>query len=180
MSEAVQEYGMALADLAQEENLEDRFRSEIREIRQIFDENPAYLRLLSSPDIPKSERTALLNEAFSASVHPYLLNFFKLTTERGYAYLLPDFLQEYERIYCERHQIVSAMAVSAIPLSEAQKQRLTEKLKAVTHQNIELTCEVDPSLIGGIRLVVNHTLFEGSIRAKLDTLRASLAACTVS
>lgn len=180
MSDTVQEYGLALADLAQEEQLEDRFRSDIRKTEQVIKENPAYLRLLSHPEIPKAERIALLSEAFSGSVHPWFLNFLKLITERGYAYLLPEFFREYDRLYRERHHILSALAISAVPLSEEQKRRLCDKLTAITQQNIELTCQVDPSLIGGIRLQVNHTLLEGSIRAKLDTLRASLAASTVS
>ena len=44
---------------------------------------------------------------------------------------------------------------------------------------MELSCTVEPALIGGIRLTVNNTLFEGSVRAKLDQMRASLAALTI-
>ena len=89
------------------------------------------------------------------------------------------FLDEYERIYCERYGIITADIQSAVPLSDAQKSRLREKLSALTGKTVELSCKVDPALIGGIRLTVNNTLFEGSVRAKLDQMRASLASLTI-
>ena len=179
MSEAAKEYGRALADLAAEENIDAQILEESRALRAVLEENPAYVRLLCSPDIAKSERTALLDEAFGGRIHRHLLNFMKLITERGYAYQSAAFLREYENIYCERHGIVTADVQSAVPLSEEQKARLTAKLSALTGKTVELVCKVDPALIGGIRLTVNNTLFEGSVRAGLDQMRASLASLTI-
>ncbi|MBE6560874.1 MAG: ATP synthase F1 subunit delta [Ruminococcaceae bacterium] len=179
MSEAAKEYGRALADLAVEENIEVQILEESRAIRSLLDANPAYVRLLSSPEIAKSERAELLDKAFGGRVHRHLLNFLKLIMERGYAYRSAAFLSEYESIYCERHGIITADVQSAIPLSEEQKSRLAQKLSTLTGKTVELSCKVDPALIGGIRLTVNNTLFEGSVRAKLDQMRASLASLTI-
>jgi F-type H+-transporting ATPase subunit delta len=179
MSEAAKEYGRALADLAAEEKIEEQLLAETRAVRALFRENPGYARLLASPDVSKTERTSLLDDAFGGRVHPYLLNFLKIITERGYASWTVDFLAEYDRLYCERHDIVTAFVQSAAALSEEQSARLREKLCAVTGKNVELSCTVDPALIGGIRLTVNNTLFEGSVRAKLDQMRASLASLTI-
>jgi len=179
MSEAAKEYGRALAELAAEEQLEERFLAETRAVRALFAENAEYARLLSSPNIPKGERIALLDQAFGGRVHPFLLNFLKLITERGYAFRTAEFLAEYDRIYCEKHGLVTAYVTSAVPLSEEQKIRLTDKLCTLTGKTVELACSVDPALIGGIRLTVNNKLFEGSVRAALDQMRASLAALTL-
>lgn len=179
MSEAAKEYGRALADLAAEENLEEQLLAETRAVRALLRENPGYPRLLASPDVPKPERLALLDEAFGGRIHRYLLHFLKMITERGYAAQTAELLAEYERLYCERRGIVTASVQSAVPLSEDQLRRLRDKLCAVTGKNVELSCTVDPALIGGIRLTVNNTLFEGSVRAKLDQMRASLAALTI-
>lgn len=179
MSEAAKEYGRALADLAAEEKIEEQLLTETRAVRALLAENPGYARLLSSPNVPKAERAAMLDEAFSGRVHTYLLHFLKLIMERGYAFYTADFLAEYDRLYCERRGIVTAWVQSAVPLSEAQSSRLRDKLCALTGKNVELSCTVDPALIGGIRLTVNNTLLEGSIRAKLDQMRASLSALTI-
>ncbi len=179
MSEATKEYGRALSDLAAEEGVEEQLRGDVRAVRALLAENPAYPRLLANPEIPKAERVALLKEAFGGRVHPYLVHFLALLTERGYAYRCTDFLAEYERLYCERHGITVAAVVSAVPLTEDQKRRLTDKLCQVTKKNVTLECSVDPSLIGGIRLQTDNTLFDGSVRARLDALRDRLAALTL-
>lgn len=179
MSEAAKEYGRALAELAAEEHLEEQFLTETRTVRAAFAENPVYARLLASPNVPKAERLGLLKEAFGGRVHPYLLRFLQLITERGYALDTCAFLLEYERLYCERHGIATACVQSAVPLSDEQKARLQAKLCAITGKQIELDCRVEPSLIGGVRLTVNNTLFESSVRARLDQMRDSLAALTI-
>jgi len=179
MSEAAKEYGRALSDLAAEEGLEEQLLTEVRAVRTLFSENSGYARLLSDPVLPKAERCAMLETAFGGSVHRYLLNFLKMITERGYAAQTISFLDEYERLYCERHGIVTAQIISAAELSEEQRERLTKKLETMTGKRIFLSCRVDPSLIGGLRLYVNNTLFEGSVRAKLDSLRASLQSVTL-
>lgn len=179
MSLAVKEYGQALYDLAREEGIEEALLADCRAVRALFCENPGYARLLSRPDVPKTERTALLDEAFSARVHPYLLSFLKLICERGYAWQTVELLSEFERLYRHAHGIVTAEVESAVALSDAQRTRLAAKLSAVTGKTVELHCRENAALLGGVRLTVENTLFEGSVRAKLDELAASLHALTI-
>ena len=53
----------SLYDLAAEEGLETRILGELDEVQQLLKQNPDYLRLLSTPSIPKKERCGLLDEA---------------------------------------------------------------------------------------------------------------------
>lgn len=179
MSEAVKEYGRALMDLALEAEAADTLLYETRTVRRLFCENPAYGRLLTDPQIPKAERLGLIDEAFGRGFHPYLVNLLKMMTERGYALTIPALMAEYERLYCETFGIVEATVASAVPLTEEQKLRLTEKVSAITGCMVSLRCKVDPALIGGVRLSVQNTLFEGSIRAKLNELRGQLQSLTI-
>ncbi len=179
MNETVKEYARALMELAAEEGIADALLYESRTVFRLFSENVGYTRLLSDPQIPKAERVGLIGETLKNGFHPYFANFLKLVTERGYARHIPALMEEYERLYCETYGIVTATAVSAVPLSEQQKRRLTEKVSDITGKMVSLRCTVDPSVIGGIRLTVQNTLFEGSVRAKLDELRTNLKALTV-
>ncbi|MBR2847850.1 MAG: ATP synthase F1 subunit delta [Clostridia bacterium] len=179
MSDVVKEYSRALVSLAVDEGIADSMLYETRTVRRAFSENPGYGRLLSDPQIPKEERSALLSEALSGACHPYLVNYLRMVAERGYARHIPTLMAEYERLYCEQYGIVTALAVSAVPLTEEQKRRLTDKVSEITGRLVSLRCEVDPSLIGGVRLTVQNTLFEGSVRAKLDQLRGTLKSLTV-
>ena len=56
MTETAKMYGGSLYDLAAEEGLETRILGELDEVQQLLKQNPDYLRLLSTPSIPKKER----------------------------------------------------------------------------------------------------------------------------
>ena len=53
MTETAKMYGGSLYDLAAEEGLETRILGELDEVQQLLKQNPDYLRLLSTPSIPK-------------------------------------------------------------------------------------------------------------------------------
>ena len=77
-------YGQGLYALAKEEGLEEVIMEQLQVLDACFGEQPDYLKLLSSHDLPKQERTALLDEGFRHKVHLYVLNFLKLLTEKSY------------------------------------------------------------------------------------------------
>ncbi len=174
MADLVKEYGKALYDLSAEEGLESEFLGEIRAIRTLLLDNPGFPILLSSPNIAKEERLSVLDRVFSGRVHTYLLSFFKLMTQRGYAKEILPCLDEYERLWYENSGIAVAEVLSAIPLSEEEKNRLHRKLEATSGKSVEMRCSVDPSLLGGVSVILDGVKLEGSIRSQLDRLHSSL------
>ncbi len=89
MTEIARMYGGSLYDLAAEEGLETRILDELDEAAKLIRDDPEYLRLLSTPSIPKKERCGLLDEAFRGQVHLYVLNFLKILCENGTLRELP-------------------------------------------------------------------------------------------
>ena len=70
MTELAKLYGESLYDLAAEETLEVRILEELDGAAACIKAEPDYLRLLSTPSVPKEERCGLLDEAFGGGVHP--------------------------------------------------------------------------------------------------------------
>ena len=175
MKEIVKEYGGGLYELAVEEGaeLEERLLAETRMLGEVFTDS--YLRLLTTPEISKTERVGLAAEALDGRVHPYLVNFVSIMVERGAAREIPGCFAEYERLYFQRHGILRASAESAVPLTDAQREKITARLEARTGMRIELSCTVTPGLIGGIRLTFDNRLIDDTARTKLKTIANSLA-----
>lgn len=175
MTELAKRYGGSLYDLAVEEGLESRLLQELDLAVEIFHREPDYLRLLSTPNIPKKERTALLDEAFGSSAHPYLVNFLKILCDEGALRELAGCARAYRVRYNSDHGIVEVTAVSAVELDDAAREKLRAKLAAMTGKTIELTVRVDPAVLGGIRLDMEGTRLDGTVRHRLDALRADIA-----
>ena len=132
MTETAKMYGGSLYDLAAEEGLETRILGELDEVQQLLKQNPDYLRLLSTPSIPKKERCGLLDEALRGQVHLYVLNFLKILCEKGTLRELSGCARAYRIRYNQAHGILEATAISAVPLTEQQRAALHAKLESLT------------------------------------------------
>ena len=170
MTQAANTYAQALYDLAKEENLGKTVLSELAVLKGVFAENPEYSKLLSAPDIPKQERCGILDQAFRGRVHPYVLNFLKILTEKGYIRHFPDCCEAYRGFYNADNGILVVKAVSAVALTQAQKLKLTEKLTATTGKQIDLQCSVDAAALGGLRLQYDGKQVDGTVKTKLDAI----------
>lgn len=170
MTQAVCTYAQALYDLAKDEGLGQTILSELSVLKDVFADTPQYSKLLSTPDIPKQERCGILDQAFRGKVHPYVLNFLKILTEKGYIRQFPDCCDAYRGFYNEDNGILVVKAQSAVALTESQKQKLTAKLEATTGKTIDLQCSIDPAALGGLRLTYNGKQVDGTVKSRMDAI----------
>lgn len=177
MNNTVIEYSAGLYMLAEESGKEGAILSEIRTLSPLFTDE--YMRLLTNPDIPKTERVSLVSELLDGRVDEYLSNFVKLMTERGIATELRRCFTEYERLYYEASGIVRVTAESTVPLTDAQKEKLSSKLSAHIGHPVEMTYKINKTLIGGIRLSYNNRLIDDTVAAKIKQLGERLSGVVV-
>lgn len=178
MSDVSREYGAALWQLARESDLAEQLLQETETAEDVLRDNPAYLSLLSSPDIPKEERSAAVARAFAGG-HRYLVNFLSMMVERGYSREIPACFDEYRRLYREDRGIAVAKVASARPLSDAEKAKLIAALERRYDVKVEADYQVDPSLLGGLKVEISGMLLDGSARRRLNGVKADLSNLTL-
>lgn len=167
-------YGEALYGLALEEAFSGKLLAELTILDQAFRENPDFIRLLSSPNLSKPERCAVLDDSFRGKVHPFVLNFLKILTEKGYMKHFSNCCKAYEEHYNLDNGILSVTAITAVPLKPEQTEKLTGKLSRVTGKQIKLRSIVDPTVLGGIRLDYDGKRLDDTVSHRLDAVRAAL------
>lgn len=174
MNRAGAVYGQSLYMLAKEEGLEETILQQLSVLGDCFADQPEYLKLLSCHNLSKEERAGILEEAFRGKVHSYVLNFLKLLTDKGYIRQFPDSCKAYREQYNQDKGILSVKAVSAVALTEEQKQRLCDKMIAITGKTIHLVCREDPAVLGGIRLNYDGKQVDGTVQNRLAVMEKSL------
>ena len=167
-------YGEALYDLAKAENLTGELLQQLSVLDGSFRQEPDFLRLLSSPNLSKQERCAVLEESFRGKVHDYVLNFLKILTEKGYIRHFSACCSAYREHYNLDNGILPVTAVTAVALSPAQTEKLTGKLEKLTGKTIELTNRVDPGVLGGIRLDYSGKRLDDTVEHRLASIRDML------
>lgn len=170
MTEVAKVYAQGLYALAKDEGLGEAILKELNTLDESFSGEPAFVRLLSAPDITKQERCRILDDSFRGKVQPYVLNFMKILTEKGYIRHFSECCRAYREQYNQDNGILCVRAVSAVALTGAQQDRLAEKLAQVTGKTISLVCQVDPDCLGGIRLDYDGKRVDGTVKNRLDTI----------
>ena len=171
MTEVGTVYGESLYELAKEENLTQQIGAQLSVLQQSFRQEPDFVRLLSSPNLTKTERCQILDDSFRGKVHGYLLNFLKILTEKGYMRYFSDCCDAYTEHYDQDNGILRVDAVSAVELTDAQKEKLMQKLSRITGKEIALRNRIDPAVLGGIRLDYDGQRLDDTVSHRLDAIR---------
>ena len=174
MTQAAEVYGQALYSLARDEQLSREILQQLSLLDEVCAQQPDFLRLLSSANLTKQERCQIVDDSFRESFHPYVVNFLKILTEKGYMRYFGDCCNAYRELYNKANGILAVTAVTASALTDDQAARLTDKLSKITGKTIELENRIDPSCIGGIRLDYDGKRTDDTIVHRLDTLRSIL------
>lgn len=171
MTEIGNVYGRALYDLAVSEGLSARILSELKVLQESFAQEPAFLKLLSVRNLSKGAQCAILSDSFDGKLHPYVVNFLKILTEKGYIRQFADCVDTYRAAYNADNHILPVKAITAVALSEEQSAKLTQKLETITGKSIELTNCVDSESLGGVRLELDGKCLDDTVAHRLESVR---------
>lgn len=167
-------YSDALFMLAEELGETEAVKQDVEALIALISENPTYTDLLDTPALNKDERLALADEAFK-SFNKSLLNLIKILSEKRHARLLRGIAEDFLATYDKSRGIEKVDAISAVPLSEKQIERLRAKLEKITGKQIIVRNTIDPTLLGGMKLRYMGIQLDGSVRTKLDSFEKSLS-----
>jgi F-type H+-transporting ATPase subunit delta len=132
--------------------------------------------IVRNPARPLRERLEFVNGMLATRAPEPVLNLVGLLVERGKVDRMPAVAAEYRRLLNREHGVVEALATAASPLTDDETAALEKKVAAMTGRTVDLRVEVDESLIGGLTVRVGDTLYDASVRGRLERLRERLVA----
>jgi len=130
--------------------------------------------VLSSTRVALTDKHRLL-EASLADTDPLVRNLAKLLVAKGRVSLGPQVAEAYRQLVDEYRGIAHASVVTAVPLSDAERKAVEEKLSEITGKQVIAHPQVEPAIVGGLLARVGDRLIDGSTRHKLDALKRQLA-----
>ena len=166
-------YGRALFLAAEEEGVIETVFNDLSCVWEALSQSPEYSRLLDTPALSRHEKHRIITEAFGG-LDPLLVNLIKMLSDKGLFFGFERLRETYCSLYDEHFGIERAEAVTARPLSEAQKTALCEKLEKLTGKRIILKNTVDPAILGGIRITYSGVQLDGSLKRRLDDIEKGL------
>ena len=170
MTQIANVYAQGLYALAKDEGCSLPVMEEMKALEESFRAEPAFVRLLSTPNLTKEERCKVLDNSFRDKIHPYLLNFLKILTEKGYIRHFEDCCRAFRQAYNLDNGILEVTAVTAVPMTQEQTCKLKEKLCVLTGKTVELNCRIDPACLGGVRLDYDGKRVDDTVANRLAAI----------
>jgi F-type H+-transporting ATPase subunit delta len=132
-------------------------------------------RLVEHPAVPYADKEKVLKRVVSdVSEEPMKLAL--LMIKRGRPGAIDAMVERFGELIRRERGISLAEVRTALPLDEAQRTAITERLRAMTGDRIEIREVVDDALIGGVSVRIGDRLYDASVRSRLERLRARLTA----
>ncbi|MBQ7795181.1 MAG: ATP synthase F1 subunit delta [Lachnospiraceae bacterium] len=163
-------YGQALYSLVKDEGLSAVVLEELKVLKKSFSEEPEFVRLLAAANLSKEERCQILDDSFRGKIQPYVLNFLKILTEKGYIRQFFQCCETFESQFNLDHGILPVKAVTAIPLTKEQTEKLTKKLSGITGKTVIIENQVDADCIGGVRLDFDGKRLDDTVAHRLEAI----------
>jgi F-type H+-transporting ATPase subunit delta len=163
-------YAKAIFELASEDGKIDQWSRELVLIRAVFDD-PTAREIIANPSVSVETRIKAVEALDLPGIGPRGLNLMRLLVASRRVDRIDEIVEHFEVLADEAAGRVRARVTTAIPLSEADREKLGADLSARLGKDVRLVAQVDPSILGGLLLQVGDRLTDASVAGRLDQLR---------
>lgn len=167
-------YADALFQIANEQGKTEQLAKEFNVLEEIFQDNIQLNEFLMHPRVTNDKKKQFLDEVFkdfSADVK----NTLKILVERHRIEVIPSIIEHYLEQVNDAKGIVEATVYSARELSDAERERIEKTFaKRLDKQTVKLENIVDPSVLGGVKVRVGNSIYDGTISGKLQRLERNI------
>ncbi len=169
-------YANALADVIFENDESENVVDELDTWQESFNSSPELRGAFYSPAIPHLSKEKVLESLIEKSkTSKTTANFLRILLKNNRIAILGDINTKLKSVLEERSGVVSALVTSARDLSEGEKTEMRKSLESATGgREIRISYEIDESIIGGAITRVGSTVYDGSVKTQLDTLRGQM------
>ena len=173
MKEITSRYAEALFSLKRDSNTLEESQQEVKELKKVFIENPGFITLLASYNKTLDEKIDIIDKTLKG-VDEEIKTLIKIICQNHRAMYLIEIFDGFNSLVNEYRGVKEGLVYSTEKLSEKQLSSLNKKISEVEKMPTELRNIIDPSLIGGVKIVINDHIYDGSIKHHIEDMRTSL------
>ena len=173
-SQVAKRYAEALFQLAQEKKALAEVSSDLKELVKVIKANPELLSLLSNPKFSIERKKQIVSEIFS-NANKIVVNTLELLIDKKRVNELTNLAEEFSVLAAAAEGAADAKVFSTRALTDAELNEISSAFAVrVGKQKLNITNEIDPSLLGGVRVQIGNYIFDNTVASKLAGLKRTL------
>ncbi len=177
MKSASLQYANALADIALAQGAAEPAAKQLENFGAAYAQSAELRTFLASPAVSmEAKHTVIEKITGRLGASKIIRNFLFVIADHRRTHLIPEIIEAFQQVLRQRQGVAEAEISSAVEMSAAQKKELAATLARLTGKKIEPKYSLDPALLGGALVRIGDTIYDGSLRSRLNEMRARLAA----
>ncbi|MHB0914191.1 MAG: ATP synthase F1 subunit delta [Thermoleophilia bacterium] len=129
--------------------------------------------ILYNPRVGANVKKNIVSE-LTAGADQVFMNSVKLLIDKGHASLLMDFNDRFQKLVKKEQGLIEVEITSAIELPEEARAKIRKRIEDATSRKVEVSEIIDENIIGGLVLRFGDIIVDGSLKSRLEQLRARL------
>ena len=173
MNQIAQTYAEALFSLGLEDKKLSKLQDEGKTLSEIIHDNEDFLLLIDSRFMSREERQDIASKILK-DFDEDIVNFVKVLIANNRTNYIKDVLEAFNSLCNEYKGVKEGLIYSAFPLNKETINKIKNKISQIEGMDVELISRIDPSLIGGVKVVINSHVYDGSIKNQLEKMQIDL------
>ncbi len=171
---AAKRYAGALFETARRADKLAVVEANLTNIVSLMHDTPKLLEMWESPLVPAGRKRSLIKQLFEGQYDTITLSFLLLLIDKRREVILDAVDFEMRQMADANRHLVRAEATFAVAPTPQELESLKKSLEQRTGETVELTPQVDASLLGGVIVRMQDNILDGSVRGRLERLRETL------
>jgi len=174
MEEIAEVYARALFEAARDDEVLDRVHDELTQFADALDDDRNLQVFLFSPYFSSEEKKDGVRRIVS-DADERLLNFLELLAERHRVPALFRIRRIFDSLWAEENKLLPVTVTSATELDAGLVEEIGKRIEEQTGRQVELSSDIDPDVLGGLRVRVGNMVLDATVRNRLEQLRKQVA-----
>lgn len=176
MAAIANRYAKALVDVSFKLNHHAQVARELLQFEDLLSRQKDLALFYSNPAIAVAKKKAATKEILGKlAFGPTTSNFVLVLIDNHRMGSFPEIRMAFQQELNTRLGVTQAEVTTAADLDAETHQKLEGKLAALTGKKVALKFASDPSLIGGVVTRIGDTIYDGSIRQQLNSMKSRLS-----
>ncbi len=166
-----------MADIALAQGAAEPAAKQLHDFGAAYTESAELRTFLASPAVSVEAKHAVIEKIMArVGASKIIRNFLFVIVDHRRTQLIPEVIAAFHQVIRQRQGVAEAEVSSTIELSAGQKKEIAATLARLTGKKIETKYALDPALLRGAVVRIGDTIYDGSLRSRLNQMRARLAA----
>lgn len=172
-------YAETLFELASRNDAIEAYGEAIGTVAALLEEHPEARAFLETPRIDDAAKKDAVRTAFGDALPKHVVNFVLVTIDKRRQRLLRSIAKQYDALLDEHMGREHVQVTVARPVDDATHGVIAEKLSSTLGKEVIPHVRVQPEIVGGLVVRTGDTIYDGSVRRRLDAMRRQLLAARI-